>query len=155
MVSGGSTGPVPVSGELPAKSGVVRLPIEAVQRDSTQPRKVFDEAKLQELAESIKAQGVIQPIVVRELAAGADSKAMFEIVAGERRWRASQEAGLTEVPVVVRDLDDRTVIAMALIERGPERMGQTVHVSNKGGDPIPARIVDPVLYDKAGEKLNA
>jgi ParB family chromosome partitioning protein len=71
----------------------------------------MDPAKLSELAESIKAQGVIQPIVVRELSPGK-----FEIVAGERRWRASQEAGLAAVPVVVRDLDDRTVIAMALIE---------------------------------------
>jgi chromosome segregation DNA-binding protein len=71
----------------------------------------MDASKLTELAESIKAQGVIQPIVVRELSPGK-----FEIVAGERRWRASQEAGLAEVPVVVRELDDRTVIAMALIE---------------------------------------
>ena len=87
------------------------LPVQQLQPGKYQPRMQMDAAKLTELAESIKAQGVIQPIVVRELSPGK-----FEIVAGERRWRASQEAGLAEVPVVVRDLDDRTVIAMALIE---------------------------------------
>ena len=71
----------------------------------------MDEGKLSELADSIKSQGVIQPILVRQLPAGN-----YEIVAGERRWRASQLAGLDEVPVVVRELEDRTVIAMALIE---------------------------------------
>lgn len=87
------------------------LPVGQLQPGKYQPRQEMDEAKLAELSESIKAQGVIQPIVVRELTPGR-----FEIVAGERRWRASQLAGLEEVPVVVRDLDDRTVIAMALIE---------------------------------------
>ena len=87
------------------------LPVQQLQPGKYQPRMQMDASKLTELAESIKAQGVIQPIVVRELSPGK-----FEIVAGERRWRASQEAGLAEVPVVVRDLDDRTVIAMALIE---------------------------------------
>ena len=71
----------------------------------------MDPAKLEELSASIQAQGVIQPILVRELAPN-----QYEIVAGERRWRASQLAGLSEVPVVLRELDDRTVIAMALIE---------------------------------------
>jgi ParB family transcriptional regulator, chromosome partitioning protein len=87
------------------------LPVQQLQPGKYQPRMQMDATKLTELAESIKAQGVIQPIVVRELPGGK-----FEIVAGERRWRASQEAGLAEVPVVVRELDDRTVIAMALIE---------------------------------------
>jgi len=87
------------------------LPVAQLQPGKYQPRMAMDPSKLSELAESIKAQGVIQPIVVRELSQGR-----FEIVAGERRWRASQEAGLAEVPVVVRELDDRTVIAMALIE---------------------------------------
>ena len=87
------------------------LPVQQLQPGKYQPRMQMDASKLTELAESIKAQGVIQPIVVRELSPGR-----FEIVAGERRWRASQEAGLAEVPVVVRELDDRTVIAMALIE---------------------------------------
>ena len=87
------------------------LPVQQLQPGKYQPRMQMDASKLTELAESIKAQGVIQPIVVRELSPGK-----FETVAGERRWRASQEAGLAEVPVVVRELDDRTVIAMALIE---------------------------------------
>ncbi|MCH6485066.1 ParB/RepB/Spo0J family partition protein [Pseudoxanthomonas sp. LH2527] len=87
------------------------VPVQQLQPGKYQPRMQMDASKLTELAESIKAQGVIQPIVVRELSPGK-----FEIVAGERRWRASREAGLAEVPVVVRDLDDRTVIAMALIE---------------------------------------
>ena len=88
-----------------------QMPVKQLQPGKYQPRLHMDPAKLSELSESIKAQGVIQPIVVRELSPGK-----FEIVAGERRWRASQEAGLSEVPVVVRELDDRTVIAMALIE---------------------------------------
>ncbi|NWF31468.1 ParB/RepB/Spo0J family partition protein [Stenotrophomonas sp. SAM-B] len=88
-----------------------KLPVGHLQPGKYQPRRDMDETKLGELAESIKSQGVIQPILVRQL--GPDR---FEIVAGERRWRASQLAGLDEVPVVVRELEDRTVIAMALIE---------------------------------------
>ena len=87
------------------------LPIDAVAPGRYQPRKTMDDAKLKELAESIRAQGVIQPIVVRDL--GGRS---YEIIAGERRWRASRLAGLAEIPVVVREVDDRTVVAMALIE---------------------------------------
>ncbi|MDR1076048.1 MAG: ParB/RepB/Spo0J family partition protein [Xanthomonadaceae bacterium] len=90
---------------------LVHLPIKQLQPGKYQPRQDMDPAKLEELSASIKAQGVIQPILVRKLRAD-----LYEIVAGERRWRASQLAGLTEVPVVVRELDDRTVIAMALIE---------------------------------------
>ena len=71
----------------------------------------MDPDKLTELAESIKAQGVIQPIVVRQL-----PDRTYEIIAGERRWRASRQAGLAEIPAVVREVDDRTVVAMALIE---------------------------------------
>lgn len=90
------------------------LPVDALAAGRYQPRKHWDEAKLDELAESIKAQGVIQPIVVREVSARGGKT--FEIIAGERRWRASQRAGLAEIPVVVRSVDDRTVVAMALIE---------------------------------------
>ena len=88
-----------------------KLAIDSLQPGKYQPRREMDEAKLAELSESIKAQGVIQPILVRQIAAGK-----YEIVAGERRWRASRLAGLAEVPAVVRELEDRTVIAMALIE---------------------------------------
>jgi len=92
-----------------------RLPIDALTPGKYQPRKAMDDAKLAELAESIKAQGVIQPIVVREIGRERGGKT-YEIIAGERRWRASQRAGLAEVPVVIREVDDRTVVAMALIE---------------------------------------
>lgn len=87
------------------------LPVDALSPGKYQPRRHMSEDKLDELAESIKAQGVIQPIVVRDVGGRR-----FEIIAGERRWRASQRAGLAEVPVVVREVDDRTVVAMALIE---------------------------------------
>ena len=95
------------------------LPVDALAPGKYQPRKHMDDAKLAELAESIRAQGVIQPIVVREVArkGGRDRGGRtYEIIAGERRWRASQLAGLAEIPVVVREVDDRTVVAMALIE---------------------------------------
>jgi len=87
------------------------LPIDALRPGRYQPRRAMDADKLAELAESIRAQGVIQPIVVRAL-----PDRTYEIIAGERRWRASKQAGLAEVPVVVREVDDRTVVAMALIE---------------------------------------
>ena len=92
------------------------LPVDALTAGKYQPRKHWDEDKLEELAESIKAQGVIQPIVVREVDRAGRGSKTYEIIAGERRWRASQLAGLTEIPVVVREVDDRTVVAMSLIE---------------------------------------
>ena len=93
------------------------LPVDAMVPGKYQPRRTMDEGRLDELAASIRAQGLIQPIVVRERR-GADGKGgrTYEIIAGERRWRASQRAGLSDVPVVVREVDDRTVVAMALIE---------------------------------------
>ena len=91
------------------------LPIDALTPGKYQPRRAMDPAKLTELAESIRAQGVIQPVVVREIARDKGGK-VYEIIAGERRWRASRQAGLAEVPVVIREVDDRTVVAMALIE---------------------------------------
>ena len=93
------------------KQHLQSLPIESMQRGKYQPRKDLNPEKLQELADSIKAQGVIQPIIVRKI-----SFEKYEIVAGERRWRASQLAGLTQIPVVVKEIDDRTAMAMALIE---------------------------------------
>ncbi|WP_020564862.1 ParB/RepB/Spo0J family partition protein [Methylosarcina fibrata] len=87
------------------------LPIEFMQRGRYQPRKDIDPEKLQELADSIKAQGVIQPVVVRKI-----DPEKYEIVAGERRWRAAQLAGLQQIPVVVKEIDDRTAMAIALIE---------------------------------------
>lgn len=87
------------------------LPIEYMQRGKYQPRKDINPEKLQELADSIKAQGIIQPIVVRQIAFQK-----YEIIAGERRWRAAQLAGLSEVPVVIKEIDDRAAMAIALIE---------------------------------------
>ena len=89
-----------------------RLPVDLLQRSPYQPRVDFKPGSLQELADSIKAQGVVQPIVVRPLSQGEK----FEIIAGERRWRASQLAGLHEVPAVVRKLDDKAAMCLSLIE---------------------------------------
>jgi ParB family transcriptional regulator, chromosome partitioning protein len=87
------------------------LNVVQLQPGKYQPRSHMDDAALQTLADSIKAQGIMQPILVREI--GADK---FEIIAGERRWRASQIAGLEQVPVLVRDIADESALAMALIE---------------------------------------
>ncbi len=88
-----------------------RLPVEYLEASQYQPRKDFDQEHLQELADSIRSQGIIQPILARKL-----SNNRFEIIAGERRWRAAQLAGLAEVPVVIRDIADEAAVAMALIE---------------------------------------
>lgn len=87
------------------------LPVGQLQPGKYQPRSYMNEDALQTLADSIAAQGIMQPILVREIAADK-----FEIIAGERRWRASQKAGLTEVPVLVREIADEAALAMALIE---------------------------------------
>jgi len=88
-----------------------KLPIDLLQRGKYQPRTEFDSVQLQELADSISAQGIIQPIIVRPI---GNNK--YEILAGERRWRAAQLAGLQEVEVVINDVDDRAAIAISLIE---------------------------------------
>lgn len=87
------------------------LPISQIQRGKYQPRREMDPDALEDLASSIKAQGIIQPIVVREVSGGR-----YEIVAGERRWRAAQLAGLTEVPALIKDIPDESAVAIALIE---------------------------------------
>jgi len=87
-----------------------RLPVDAIQANPLQPRMAFEPQKLQELADSIQVVGVIEPIIVRRLGDG------YQIVAGERRWRASKLAGLTEVPVEVRDVPDSQMLELALIE---------------------------------------
>lgn len=87
------------------------VPIERIQAGKYQPRKHFDDAPLDELAASIRAQGLIQPIIVRAIGTNR-----YEIIAGERRWRAAQRAGLKEIPALVRDVADQAVVAMALIE---------------------------------------
>ncbi len=91
------------------------LPVERLKPGKYQPRTHMDETSLAELAASIKAQGVMQPILVRAVDATPGAE-RYEIVAGERRWRAAQQAGLAEVPVLVRDIADEQALAMALIE---------------------------------------
>jgi len=92
------------------------LPIDLLQRGKYQPRIDMREETLTELAESIRAQGIVQPIVVRPLRDGAPGEVRYEIIAGERRWRAAQMAGLEVVPVVIRDIPDEAAVAVALIE---------------------------------------
>ncbi|RPH98493.1 MAG: ParB/RepB/Spo0J family partition protein [Lysobacterales bacterium] len=88
------------------------LPLDLIRPGRYQPRSVFDQEKLSELADSIRAQGVVQPVVVRPLEGGEG----FELIAGERRWRAAQIAGLERIPAVVRDVPDEVSVAMSLIE---------------------------------------
>lgn len=94
-----------------SETGLTNLAIEQLQPGQYQPRSILDQDKLQELAESIKSQGIVQPIVVRQLTTNK-----YEIIAGERRWRAAQLAALREVPVIIKVVDDQQTIAMALIE---------------------------------------
>jgi ParB family chromosome partitioning protein len=104
-------GDVPVAAKLANVSTQQTLPIELLQRGKYQPRKDMNAEKLQDLANSIAMQGIVQPIVVRHI-----SPEQYEIVAGERRWRAAQLAGLQDVPVIIKEIDDRTAMAIALIE---------------------------------------
>ncbi|HKK23692.1 MAG TPA: ParB/RepB/Spo0J family partition protein [Pseudohaliea sp.] len=99
--------PAPAQGD-----GELReVPVDLIQRGKYQPRRDIEPESLQELADSIKAQGLMQPIVIRPI-----SDRRYEIIAGERRWRAAQLAGLGEIPALVRDVSDEAAIAMALIE---------------------------------------
>mgnify|MGYP005666808299 CR=1 FL=1 len=102
---------MPIANAGPKDGKLVELPVEFMQRGKYQPRRDMHQEALQELADSIKAQGVMQPIVVRPV---GDNK--YEIIAGERRWRATQIAGLDKIPAVIRDVNDEAAIAMALIE---------------------------------------
>lgn len=94
-----------------APSGLASLAVSAIEPHPEQPRRRFDEAALEELAASIAARGVIQPVIVRPLGNGR-----YQLVAGERRWRAAQKARLHEIPALVRELTEREVMALALIE---------------------------------------
>ena len=87
------------------------MPVTQLQPSDVQPRKIFNEEALKSLSQSIKSQGVLSPLLVRPISGGK-----YEIIAGERRWRASQMAGLTEVPVIVRELDDGRALEVALVE---------------------------------------
>jgi len=97
--------------EKKAKDGVITLKLSQVEPNRAQPRKVFDEEKLQALADSIREHGVIQPILVQEIGNG-----QYQIIAGERRWRASRMAKIKEIPAIVRPYEEQTVMEIALIE---------------------------------------
>lgn len=101
-----------VAADAPPPSAPTDTPIELIRRNPDQPRRAFSEDELESLAASIREKGVLQPILIRPAPNGDG----FQIVAGERRWRASQRAGLTAIPAVVRELDDRQVLEIAIIE---------------------------------------
>ncbi len=112
LLGSGSPEEEGTAGGSDAKNGdFATLPVDLIQRGRYQPRREFDPESLRELADSIAAQGVVQPIVVRPVDQGR-----YEIIAGERRWRAAQQAGLGEIPAVIREVPDQTAMAMGLIE---------------------------------------
>ncbi|RMW99912.1 ParB/RepB/Spo0J family partition protein [Legionella jordanis] len=98
-------------GESIPSESITHLAVELLNSGKYQPRKQFDESILDELANSIKVQGIIQPLIVRKIA-----EERYEIIAGERRWRAAKKAGLTYVPVIIRNIDDNVALAFSLIE---------------------------------------
>jgi len=103
--------------DAPARDKPFEIDLDRLAPNPRQPRTVFDEASLEELAQSLKSSGMIQPIIVRRVSkSGAAGGDRFEIIAGERRWRAAQRAGLLRVPVVVRDVPDERLLEVALIE---------------------------------------
>jgi ParB family transcriptional regulator, chromosome partitioning protein len=109
----------PAAAPVPAPAGeeLAKLPLDLLQRGRYQPRVDMRAESLQELADSIKSQGVVQPIVVRPIGSpGPGESQRYEIIAGERRWRAAQMAGLAHIPAVIRDIPDEAAIAVALIE---------------------------------------
>jgi len=128
-----------------------RIPVDLLRRGAYQPRQDMRQDALEDLADSIRAQGLVQPIVVRPVAdRDASGAQQYEIVAGERRWRAAQIAGLTEIPAVVRDLSDSAAIAVALIENiqrenlNPLEAGQALR-----------RLIDEfeLTHQEAGEAI--
>ncbi|EJC74934.1 ParB/RepB/Spo0J family partition protein [Rhizobium hidalgonense] len=102
--------PVPVEAERTISADRM-IPIEFVSRNPRNPRRFFDDAELHDLASSIRQHGIVQPIVVRTM-----ERDRYEIIAGERRWRAAQLAGLIEIPVIIRDVDDKTALEIAIVE---------------------------------------
>jgi ParB family chromosome partitioning protein len=105
-----STAPVPTAPAPDNRDRVQRVPLNKIRPTAMQPRKEFSAEALQELADSIREQGIVQPLIVRE------RDGFFELIAGERRWRAAQLLQLAEVPVITREADDRAVLELALIE---------------------------------------
>ncbi len=106
----GAAGAIPGNGVVAVEQGVAKVSVERVRPSALQPRRDFPEESLKELADSIREQGILQPLVVRR------QGEFFELIAGERRWRAAQRAGLLEVPVVLREADDATALEWMLVE---------------------------------------
>ena len=137
----GDTAAVATAG-LPQPAGTTELSIEAISPNPFQPRKRFDDKTLRELADSIKASGVLQPLLVRRVAPGD-----YQLVAGERRLRAAQLVGLKRIPVVVKDVDDRAMMELALVE----------NIQREALDPIEEARAYQTLIEKVGlthEKLS-
>ncbi|RUW44042.1 ParB/RepB/Spo0J family partition protein [Mesorhizobium sp. M8A.F.Ca.ET.021.01.1.1] len=103
----------PAAPEKPGMSADGKVPIEFISANPKNPRRHFGDAELTDLAQSIREHGVVQPVVARPSPSEAGR---YEIIAGERRWRAAQRAGLTEIPVIIRDVNDRTALELAIIE---------------------------------------
>ncbi len=109
----GENAEAPIAAGAPAPAGVQRAPIESLKPNPDQPRKTFRQEDLEELTASIRDKGVLQPILVR---AQPGEEGVWQIIAGERRWRASQAARLTEVPIIVTEMDDVEVFEVAIVE---------------------------------------
>ena len=130
-------------GDTKSKTNITKLKIYDVKRNRLQPRKVFNKESLEELTNSIKERGVIQPIVVRK---DKSLIGKFEIIAGERRWLASQNAGLHEIPVVILDVDDEKTLEFAIVEN-VQRQDLNVIEEAQGYQ----RLIDEFSYNQ--EKL--
>jgi len=150
-----STGAAPApeaarAGRDSGVGGVTSAEIDRIVPSPLQPRRHFDPARLTELAQAIRSQGIIEPLVVRPMPSADGAGARYELIAGERRWRAAREAGLSVVPIVVRELDDHAALEMSLVEnllredlnpvdeaRGYERLARSFAMSH---EQIAARI---------------
>jgi len=127
-------------GETKLERDINKLPISSLLSNKFQPRKIFNEDNLQDLANSIKERGIIQPIIVRK---SADQNSKYEIIAGERRWVAAQKAGLHEVPVVITDADDLKSLEFAIVEN-VQRNDLTPIEEARGYQ----RLIEEFLYDQ-------
>ena len=127
-------------GETKKEININKMPIGNLLSNKFQPRKIFDEDNLEDLTNSIKERGIIQPIIVRK---SADQNSKYEIIAGERRWVAAQKAGLHEVPVVITDADDLKSLEFAIVEN-VQRNDLTAIEEARGYQ----RLIDEFLYDQ-------
>lgn len=135
-------GPVPIANANGKPAATLEKPIELLQRNPDQPRRFFSEAEIDDLSASIKEKGVLSPILVRPLPSQAGQ---FQIIAGERRWRAAQKAGLKTVPVIVRELDDLEVLEIGIIE----------NVQREDLNPIEEARAYKVLMERFGRTQDA